>query len=112
MLAGTQFRVLEHAVMPSAGVAILIPSPSICNGFSIGNTMAPASLPRTQCGTITEGVITFTRPAFFISCADHSTAWRLRNELGMKPIAGDDRITLNNATGHPHCPNDAATQGG
>jgi uncharacterized protein GlcG (DUF336 family) len=45
------------------------------------------------------------------ACADHSTAWRLRNLLAMKPSAGDDRITLNNATGHPHCPNDANTQG-
>jgi len=45
------------------------------------------------------------------ACADHSTAWRVRNELGMKPTSGDDRITLNNATGHPHCPNDGATQG-
>src|SRR5215831_1138209 len=45
------------------------------------------------------------------ACADHSTAWRLRNLLGMKPTAGDDRITLNNATGHPHCPNDTNTQG-
>jgi uncharacterized protein GlcG (DUF336 family) len=45
------------------------------------------------------------------ACADHSTAWRLRNLLGMKPTAGDDRITLDNAAGHPHCPNDAKTQG-
>jgi uncharacterized protein GlcG (DUF336 family) len=45
------------------------------------------------------------------ACADHSTAWRLRGELGLAPASGDDRITLNNATGHPHCPNDAATQG-
>ena len=45
------------------------------------------------------------------ACADHSTAWRLRNLLGMKPTVGDDSITLNNATGHPHCPNDAGTQG-
>jgi uncharacterized protein GlcG (DUF336 family) len=45
------------------------------------------------------------------ACADHSTAWRLRSLLGMQPAAGDDRITLDNATGHPHCPNDAATQG-
>jgi uncharacterized protein GlcG (DUF336 family) len=45
------------------------------------------------------------------ACADHSTAWRLRNLLGMKPTAGDDRIVLNNTTGHPHCPNDASTQG-
>lgn len=45
------------------------------------------------------------------ACADHSTAWRLRNLLGMKPATGDDRITLDNASGHPHCPNDAATQG-
>ena len=45
------------------------------------------------------------------ACADHSIAWRVRNALGMKPTAGDDRITLDNATGHPHCPNDAQTQG-
>ena len=45
------------------------------------------------------------------ACADHSTAWRLRNLLGMKPATGDDRITLDNTTGHPHCPNDALTQG-
>ena len=45
------------------------------------------------------------------ACADHSTAWRLRDALGLAPSAGDDRITLNNASGHPHCPNDAATQG-
>jgi uncharacterized protein GlcG (DUF336 family) len=45
------------------------------------------------------------------ACADHSTAWRLRNLLGMKPTAGDDRITLDNAAGHPHCPNDGGTQG-
>jgi hypothetical protein len=29
----------------------------------------------------------------------------------MKPTAGDDRITLDNLAGHPHCPNDGATQG-
>jgi uncharacterized protein GlcG (DUF336 family) len=45
------------------------------------------------------------------ACADHSTAWRLRTELGLAPATGNDRITLNNATGHPHCPNDAGTQG-
>lgn len=45
------------------------------------------------------------------ACADHSTAWRLRTLLGMAPAAGNDRITLDNAAGHPHCPNDAATQG-
>lgn len=45
------------------------------------------------------------------ACADHSTAWRVREQLGMAPGTGNDRITLDNATGHPHCPNDAATQG-
>ena len=45
------------------------------------------------------------------ACADHSTAWRLRDALGLAPATGDDRITLNNATGHPHCPNDAGTEG-
>lgn len=45
------------------------------------------------------------------ACADHSTAWRIRELLGMAPASGNDKITLNNATGHPHCPNDADTQG-
>ena len=45
------------------------------------------------------------------ACADHSTAWRLRDLLGMAPSTGNDRITLDNATGHPHCPNDGATRG-
>ncbi len=45
------------------------------------------------------------------ACADHSTAWRLRVLLGLAPAAGNDRITLDNAAGHPHCPNDANTQG-
>jgi len=45
------------------------------------------------------------------ACADHSTAWRLRELLGMAPATGNDRITLNNLTGHPHCPNDTNTQG-
>jgi uncharacterized protein GlcG (DUF336 family) len=45
------------------------------------------------------------------ACADHSTAWRVRNLLGMAPTAGNDKITLDNAAGHPHCPNDADTQG-
>jgi uncharacterized protein GlcG (DUF336 family) len=49
------------------------------------------------------------------ACADHSTAWRLRALLGLAPAAGDDRITLDDALDgfgdHPHCPNDAGTQG-
>jgi uncharacterized protein GlcG (DUF336 family) len=45
------------------------------------------------------------------ACADHSTAWRLREQLGLAPTAGNDKITLDNLTGHPHCPNDGETQG-
>jgi uncharacterized protein GlcG (DUF336 family) len=45
------------------------------------------------------------------ACADHSTAWRLRAELRLAPAVPNDTITLNNATGHPRCPNDAGTQG-
>jgi uncharacterized protein GlcG (DUF336 family) len=44
------------------------------------------------------------------ACADHSTAWRLRDDLGLAPASGNDKITLG-PTEHPHCPNDAATQG-
>lgn len=44
------------------------------------------------------------------ACADHSTAWRLRILLSLQPTAGNDKITLG-ASDHPHCPNDAATQG-
>jgi uncharacterized protein GlcG (DUF336 family) len=45
------------------------------------------------------------------ACADHSTAWRLRLALGMQPAVAADLITLDNASGHPHCPNDTGTQG-
>ena len=45
------------------------------------------------------------------ACADHSTAWRVRIGLGMVPTPLTDRITLDNAAGHPHCPNDAGTVG-
>lgn len=49
------------------------------------------------------------------ACADHSTAWRLRKLLGQVPTAGNDRISLDDALDeygeHPHCPNDAGTQG-
>ena len=49
------------------------------------------------------------------ACADHSVAWRTRNALNMKPTAGDDRLPFatnaTNTNGHPHCPNDANTQG-
>ena len=45
------------------------------------------------------------------ACADHSTAWRVRIGLGMVPTPLTDRITLDNASGHPHCPNDAGTVG-
>jgi len=49
------------------------------------------------------------------ACADHSTAWRLRALLGMAPTTGSDAIHLEDALDHfgdhPHCPNDAGTQG-
>jgi uncharacterized protein GlcG (DUF336 family) len=45
------------------------------------------------------------------ACADHSTAWRLRNLLGLAPAVLSDKITLDDATGHPHCPNDGGTVG-
>ena len=44
------------------------------------------------------------------ACADHSTAWRLRDELGLAPASANDKITLGPSE-HPHCPNDGATQG-
>ncbi len=44
------------------------------------------------------------------ACADHSTAWRLRVLLGLEPTGAGDKITLA-ANAHPHCPNDAGTQG-
>ena len=47
------------------------------------------------------------------ACADHSTAWRLRELLGLAPTAdglGLDRITLA-PNAHPACPNSGGTQG-
>ena len=45
------------------------------------------------------------------ACADHSTAWRTRNKLKLVPAEGADTLTFDNKSGHPHCPNDADTQG-
>ena len=45
------------------------------------------------------------------ACANHSTAWRLRASLRLAPPAPDDTMTLNDTSGHPHCPNDHGTQG-
>jgi uncharacterized protein GlcG (DUF336 family) len=45
------------------------------------------------------------------ACADHSTAWRLRSNLRLAPRVLSDGITLNDTSGHPHCPNDGGTQG-
>jgi uncharacterized protein GlcG (DUF336 family) len=45
------------------------------------------------------------------ACADHSTAWRLRANLRLAPPIPNDTITLNDTSGHPHCPNDGSTQG-
>jgi uncharacterized protein GlcG (DUF336 family) len=49
------------------------------------------------------------------ACADHSVAWRIRDLLNMKPTVGDDRLPFatnaEKTNGHPHCPNDGATQG-
>lgn len=45
------------------------------------------------------------------ACADHSTAWRLRAALSLDPDEGNDGITLDNDSGHPHCPNDSETEG-
>ena len=48
------------------------------------------------------------------ACADHSTAWRTRINLGL-PSDGSDALVFatNNSmkNGHPHCPNDTGTQG-
>jgi len=45
------------------------------------------------------------------ACADHSTAWRLRANLRLAPPVPNDMMTLNDTSGHPHCPNDHGTQG-
>lgn len=45
------------------------------------------------------------------ACADHSTAWRTRLKLKLAPSEGSDALTFGDASGHPHCPNDAGTQG-
>ena len=45
------------------------------------------------------------------ACAGHSTAWRLRASLRLAPPLPNDTITLNDTSGHPHCPNHGSTQG-
>ena len=49
------------------------------------------------------------------ACADHSVAWRTRNNLNLAPTGLPDKLPFatNPAQpdGHPHCPNDTNTQG-
>ncbi|WP_026362741.1 heme-binding protein [Methylopila sp. M107] len=45
------------------------------------------------------------------ACADHSTAWRTRLKLKLAPNPAVDTLTFGDTNGHPHCPNDGATQG-
>ena len=49
------------------------------------------------------------------ACADHSTAWRTRLNLGLQqPSPADQLPFATNASmlnGHPHCPNDTGTVG-
>ena len=42
---------------------------------------------------------------------NNSTAWRLRANLRLAPSVPNDTMTLNDTSGHPHCPNDHGTQG-
>ena len=56
------------ASMPSGGVPTLLPRPSIDQRMPVAARRSPAlSRPRTQCGTLTGSVCTFSRPSFFIS---------------------------------------------
>ena len=57
--------------MPSAGVATLPPNPSMVSVWRTGSTMEASSRPRTQCGTLTAGVDTFSNPSRFICAAAH-----------------------------------------
>jgi hypothetical protein len=59
------------AVMPSGGVATLPPRPSMVSGWRTGLTISASSRPRTQCGTLTAGVATFSKPSRFICAAAH-----------------------------------------
>ncbi len=49
------------------------------------------------------------------ACADHSVAWRTRFNLGLQQSNPADQLPFatdkNQRNGHPHCPNDANTQG-
>ncbi|HEX3495315.1 MAG TPA: heme-binding protein [Methylocella sp.] len=49
------------------------------------------------------------------ACADHSVAWRTRIILGLQQPSPADKLTFATdaamPNGHPHCPNDTATQG-
>jgi uncharacterized protein GlcG (DUF336 family) len=49
------------------------------------------------------------------ACADHSVAWRTRINLGFQQSNPADQLTFATdaaeTNGHPHCPNDANTQG-
>ncbi len=50
------------------------------------------------------------------ACADHSVAWRTRQNLGLEQADPQDKLKFATDTndptdGHPHCPSDPGTQG-
>ena len=68
--------------MPAAGVPTLLPRPSMTSGCGRGPAISRLSGPRTQCGTFTGSVCTFSRPSRFIS----STAQRIAASRFCEPL--------------------------
>ncbi|MNC85248.1 hypothetical protein D3C83_08380 [compost metagenome] len=72
--------------MPPAGVATVPPRPRISTSWLGGSTISALSRPRTQRGTITGSVRTFSRPSAFIAATAHAMApSRFSEPLNLAP---------------------------
>ena len=84
----------SSASTPSAGVPTLLPRPSITSAWRRGATISRLSWPRTQCGTLTGSLRTFSRPSFFI-CA---TAQSIAPSSACEPLSRWPKVSPSSAS--------------
>ena len=75
--------------MPSGGVPMLFPRPSIASGWRPGAMISRLSAPRTQWGTLTGSRRTFSRPSWRIWSAAHLMAASKFSE----PLSRPERVS-------------------
>ena len=88
-------RSAARASTPSGGVPTLLPSPSITRSWTRGDDdLRDSRVPRTQCGTFTGSLRTFSRPSFFIC----STAQSMASSSACDPLSRWPNVSPSSAS--------------